>query len=1564
MSAQSPSSSVRNPKTHHRTKPTNIDAASSDATNDDPSVSAYRPSLLRSPPHDNPAHPEALASPITVLTPGLPNPSENVETRPNVSEATKGDTMEGDVGGDAAGERLGDDVRRLREAVLRSQQRARLSSRAATGPPSPASVGARRVSPIKEETPSSVLSPTLDASFASPLTTGGQTASTESTESAGTVRASVPATPSQQPLRTPSYPFPYVPGTPRSWSQSFHQPFTNLSPTVSSMNIREHPNFRDKSMSDPGTPADSVGTFMPGNQSQKGSHDEQYPTPSLYDMVLLLNSEPGLEAWWAAVVKMMHEWYGAERVSLAVPADINELENVPWGQKATFNVAGPVEQRSAKTRSTQSSGSSHRSGPLRNVYDEEPRTPLRSASNRPQLSSRHSYAGYEREGRDAPTPLDKPAAPPARPKAPLRTASHAPQSTTHTEAHQGTTQPARSLPMPHPLKRQVTQAFSDPDFSSHGEADPPHETIFPSLQALDAEKDALIDSSGITRVIDRGRVVTLTRDYTGDTSTSRRQSSWSAAPAALDTSSESEPDTQKPRAKLPRTRRDDPRFRTEKAGKLSADYFSAKKSSTQYEEYEQFPSSPWAQSPAPSPAIQADPSDNPFFAASPNVDEDSFNPTETTQDYAHYGQVEAIGVDKASTVTHVPLIHPLLSQLMYSSASESASSRPGAFHQSFQEEYAGTPYSAATAPNEPKKAPIAILSFLSSTVPFPQNLTQSLRLLGPHLATTFSNAQHYSNAYKQATNARSRRWVPNQRVGFAPLPSDADSLEDLLHLDIEDIAESGGGSITSPSDYSGHSQRSPGNSLAGTPGWDPSAIGFSSKPPLTGTPGGSEVIDSYFDAKRRTSGARATGSVKTTQRVSGSYGGRTSPGIEMIGSTSRKMSSAAQEEEGETPTPKNEPKPPKTEKTVSLRSHKDQASISDQDKESARRNGNKTVPAFEHTEHKSHSQLHTFGADFGSSFQLLPTTATPLRAPAPMGGHARTRSSNEQDMLPPSERLLRIIIDSLPVQIFMAAPLSGALTWANSKYLVYRGQDSKQILQDPWKAIHPSEREQHLEMWKRSLSTGQQYSQKLRIQRFDGQYRWFYVRAAPLKDKRQNIVHWIGTNMDFHDQHIAETNAAKQSETAASEAKYRAVANSSPQIVFAVTRSRGVTFCNSQWTKYSGQTEEQARGLGFMDFVHPEDLGKCRLPTFNEDGTAVDVPTTLPPEPKRTVSISQTSSDDSEDTGTTVMSPGSSGIPATQQLPQSKLSRLASTGILKVSRDSDGRPSYSTEVRLRAKDGNYRWHLVRVLSSQTVIHDEDDEETWYGTCTDINDHKLLEQTLKETMDAKSRFLSNMSHEIRTPLNGITGMVNFLIDSNLTAEQMEHVNIIRNSTEGLRDLINDILDLSKVEAGMITLSMDWMHIRSLIEEVNDLTSAMAIDKGLELNYIVDSEVPPMVKGDRFRIRQVLLNVIGNAIKFTQKGEVFVRCRPTVNRELLVKKNDSLILFEVIDTGSGFTEKEAEFLFKRFSQIDGSSTRQHGGTGLGLAISMQLVELHGGKMKASSVPGKGSTFTFSI
>lgn len=252
--------------------------------------------------------------------------------------------------------------------------------------------------------------------------------------------------------------------------------------------------------------------------------------------------------------------------------------------------------------------------------------------------------------------------------------------------------------------------------------------------------------------------------------------------------------------------------------------------------------------------------------------------------------------------------------------------------------------------------------------------------------------------------------------------------------------------------------------------------------------------------------------------------------------------------------------------------------------------------------------------------------------------------------------------------------------------------------------------------------------------------------------------------------------------------------------------------------------------------------------------------------------------------------------------------------------------------------------------------------------TDINNHKLIEKKLKEAHDAaqkstesKTRFLSNMSHEIRTPLIGITGMLNFLIDTELTAEQMDYVHTIQQSAESLLVVINDILDLSKVEAGMMKLEWEPFSLVTMIEDANELLSTLAIQKDLELSFWVDDNVPDVVVGDRIRLRQVMLNLIGNAIKFTAEGEVFTKC--TVQR-YDKEESELTLLFEVVDTGAGFDANEESVMFKPFSQVDSSSTRKHGGSGLGLVISRQLIELHGGIMKCKSEKGKGSTFYFTV
>ncbi|KAK4548918.1 hypothetical protein LTR36_008691 [Oleoguttula mirabilis] len=1448
-----------------------------------------------------------------------------------------------------AGAPVGDEQNRAEEERL-AKMREAVNAKLAVQQRTRNSYGAKRVSPIREE--DSIISPSLNAAFASPIemaTRPLSSVSTDSTESARTVRASVPPTPAEsKPLRTPSYPFPYVPGTPRAWSSSFHQPFTALSPTVTAQHTGDQDargslSRQSSMLSNATTPGATTNDFLPPGAASQRQEDPRFPTPNLYDTVLMLNAEPGLEQWWATVTNLMHDNFKADRVTLIMPLDPTDIENVPWGQKATFSMNGREEFVPHRTVLEQTSHVARPDVTLREPSTDAPKDfrmqKLHPERLRPRLESRHSYAGPGRDPQAMTAEI--PARPGARPAGPQRTVTHA-------SGVPGGMGPGKDPPQRLPSTTSFWHtSFSDPDFSSiAGGVDAgPYAEVFPTLKALHHEVRPLIEPSGVDRVLERGRVVTVTRDYASERSDSSNANSSAAAPGDIGGP----------------TPKDVP---SAAAAKMLGNYRSALASENapgrprDYEEYEQYPTSPWAQSPAPSPAIQADEEDNPFFASTEEQQvEDSFNPTTVTpKDYSQYGQVEAIGVDHASTVIHIPLVHPTLSQPMQSLRMRQTGEHSGS-------------HRSNTMDNE-RKAPIAILSVLSSTVPYPPNWTQSLKLLGPHLATSFATAQQFSSSHVQAVTIRHRRTASGHHVGDAPMTIEPASLEDIMNAELEGPPGSNpvSGSLTSPSEYSSRSKHSPTSSLAGTPGWDPATHGWTSSKSVTGTPAftGSEMVDNYFEAKKRSTPRSASNTTTATH------------------ATPAKQASKAQVQEGQ-PSARRQSPPGKDEgkaahaeqKLKPNRSVKEEVSplrqITDRAESPTPRADTKPPqrPIMRHSiSHfadqnaahaaRRHSLLHSYGADLESSFGGLPSQVglDPVASGPP--GHAR-KASYPEDMPPPSERLLRTIIDSVPVQIFTAKPDTGQLSWVNSKWLIYRGQEPRQALSEPWQAIHPDDRVAFMASWHRSLRTALQLQQKVRLERFDGSFRWFYVRAAPLKDKRQKIVHWIGTMMDFHEQHLAELNAARQQETAASEAKYRALANSSPQIVFAVSKN-GVTFCNSQWLHFSGQTEAQALGVGFMNHVHPDDLAKCRLPTFDDESKQpTNVPTSMSTDSKRAYSTSDASSGSSE----TERGNGSESSPVAAQMPQRKLSGLTSTGILRVARDADGRPSYSTEVRLKSKDGGFRWHLVRVLLAEPLLQQSvNEEETWYGTCTDINDHKTLERDLKATMDEKSRFLSNMSHEIRTPLNGITGMVNFLIDSSLTSEQMEHVNIIRASTEGLRGLINDILDLSKAEAGMIQLNMDWLYIRAIIEEVNDLTSAMAIDKGLELNYVVDANVPSQVRGDRFRIRQVLLNVVGNAIKFTDRGEVFVRCSIQNKGPEELEKNEMYIKFEVVDTGRGFTDQEAEYLFKRFSQIDGSSTRQHGGTGLGLVISKQLAQLHGGDMSAKGVPGKGSTFTLYI
>lgn len=1482
-----------------------------------------------------------------------------------------------------------------REKLARDLERRELSARGLMAIPNDKS----RISPIPEEGLSS-----------SPLQTS--TLTTTSTESGATVRGA----PTPGPIAgTPSYPFPRM--APASFVPSYlHRPFTALSPTgaprssnfgsFEALGMAAH----DKVLSGNSTPASNF-TFNPSAMSPQPENLD-FPSPNLYDLSLMLAAEPGLDAWWNTVVQIMRDVYKAERVTLAIPADSTDIENVPWGQKATFNQhneddlsLGYMAAREASSMVL--SPSDHdQSAAGSNAAASNPDDTLRanSAAVRPGLLSRHSFTTYEenKERTQARSPAHS-----RRPYL-TRSQSNYPVSRAPRETPDDYAKLNKSALDEHDAIEQQIPSWEAPLMGEKkGQG-----RVLPVLQALDYEADPLIDHSGVMRVLERGRTIALTRSYPYLTNEASAEPSKQPKTTAQDGTSEppSKKASSRPRSdsfsKLSSifsgTSNSRPSIRSKTlsnsdraktiASRLEGrlDEERPRPPTPKYEEFEQAPPSPWSQSPAPSPAVRSDPKENPFFSDA-MVDEDSFNPDTGTADYTGIRPPEAIGVDNSWTVLHIPLSHVLLSKptrtfkldtALMEQRSHSRAKSELAANASTAGDEAGR--STPDSLRRDKPAPIAILSILSSVIPYPSNLRHSLEHLAPHMATTFSLCRHYSNLETELAGLQRKR---PQTAGFGAVAHDGRPLDGMGYLAADDLLphQSLAGSMTSPSDYSGVSKSATGSPL-GTPGWDQGPVGFlSDKRPLpTSSPAATPQGDGYFSARQRTAPARhenlgagapwarttpkdSSPSEKRSSRLSGPPSAQEAPDavVSVDNKTTRTSS-----DESTTPATKRPVQADTRDVSIDALDAVGSDNSADNLADSAKTGRGAR---------QGHSMLHSYGADFASTFQSLPPSSTLSSRPTPIAAPSRSGSINSTaaDMPPPSDRLKGLILDSLPAHVFVALPQTGEIVWVNSRYLSYRGQTATDLAADPWGSLHPDDRDEYLKAWGHSVRTGEQFSRTVRIKRFDGAYRWFYARAVASKDKRGVIMQFLGSYMDIHDQHIAELKAARQEEIEASEAKHRLLANLIPQIIFTATEDEGITFANEQWLSYTGQSFSDSLGLGFMDFVHPEDLAKCRIPSTQpstpsgrkREENKVYQQGSIPSEATSTSTIqalkTQTPQTPQDSPHRNLQQPlsrnNSSSSSSVYDWPSADLTELARKGIIKVATDSAGRVSYTTEVRLLSKTGEYRWHLIRCVEIDTIDFGSG-ASSYFGSATDINDHKLLETKLKEAMESKGRFLSNMSHEIRTPLIGISGMVSFLQDTTLNEEQLDYTNTIQTSANSLIMIINDILDLSKVDAGMMKLKYEWFHTRSLIEDVNELVSTMAIAKRLELNYLVEADVPAWVKGDKVRIRQVLLNVTGNAIKFTSEGEVFSRCRVYTAKGSDVDENEIMLEFSVTDTGRGFSKEEADLIFKPFSQIDGSSTRQHGGSGLGLVISRQLAELHGGTMTGRATPGKGSTFTF--
>lgn len=564
---------------------------------------------------------------------------------------------------------------------------------------------------------------------------------------------------------------------------------------------------------------------------------------------------------------------------------------------------------------------------------------------------------------------------------------------------------------------------------------------------------------------------------------------------------------------------------------------------------------------------------------------------------------------------------------------------------------------------------------------------------------------------------------------------------------------------------------------------------------------------------------------------------------------------------------------------------------------------------------------------------------------------------------------------------------------------------------------HPDFTERVTEKWMRHLEEGQAWEDTFPLKSKSGEFRWFLSRARPVKDEHGEVKFWFGTNTDITDQLTIEQELERNKEkTKLSELRYKHLIETLPQLVWTCKPSGEVDYLSPQWLAYTGVPPVEESQRNWLESVHPDDRERVatywtgavkgwhsydieyRLRRydgvyrwFKARGTSVQsenggvaswlgTSTDVDDQRKLIEALGR-----SQERLTMATSAADIGIwewdIVTDSVTASEIARrmfdLPSKNSLSIdqfyervlSEDQfkahrrltkalSSKTDYEAKFRIGRSDGSITWLYVR---GRTLYSTDGRPLRMFGVSTDITGRMRVEENLKKSIkrateanDLKSAFLANMSHEIRTPLGALLGFTDLLQDPAISQEERESYHrIVKRNGEQLSQLINDILDLSKVEAGQFQAEIVSTQIRSIIDEICLLLSIHAKEKGLEFIGYTEADVPQTIGTDPVRVRQILTNVVGNAIKFTNQGSV----------RIVAKRSEdaSVVCFEISDTGIGIAAEDRNTLFQPFTQADPSITRRFGGTGLGLVLSRKFARALGGDLElVSSEIGKGSVF----